>query len=98
MNQRNQTMLEDIVILTNMIKDALETETIDSLVELYDYYRLLDQAIKATKNILIDDIKKNLEKLEDFKLYLEYYFLKNDIPKSMFITKQTFSHHYSYEY
>lgn len=50
MYQKNKTIRGDIVILTNIIKDALEQE-----------------------------------KLEDFKLYLEEYFLDNGITKNMFV-------------
>ena len=49
MCRKNETMLEDVIKLINMIRNGLETEQLDTIIELYDYYRLVDKAIKSTK-------------------------------------------------
>ena len=51
---------------------------------------------KDQKENIIKLLKKNFQELEKFKIYLEYYFLKHNIPKSLFknIKKRGMSAYY----
>ena len=47
MIEEDSTILEDVVNLTTLIKDALETEPLESMIGLYDYYRMLDKVLRS---------------------------------------------------
>ena len=54
---------------------------------IYEYITI-DIDTKVKKQQFIDSLDKDIKKLTEFKLYLESYFLKNDIPKTLFIKER----------